>query len=96
MDKIQTLKSLVNDRFQMKRLEVSPEEGYYIKSNYDDSLIPLDSLSSGEQHQLVLFHLLIFGMRPGALIMIDEPEISLHVAWQQVILRDIERIAKNT
>jgi predicted ATP-binding protein involved in virulence len=94
--KIQTLKSLVNDRFQMKRLEVSPEEGYYIRSNYDDSLIPLDSLSSGEQHQLVLFHSLIFGMRPGALIMIDEPEISLHVAWQQVFLRDIERIAKNT
>jgi predicted ATP-binding protein involved in virulence len=96
LQKIETLKSLVNERFQMKRLEVSSEMGYSVVSKHDGSLIPLDRLSSGEQHQLVLFHSLIFGMRPGALIMIDEPEISLHVAWQQVFLRDLERIAKDT
>jgi ABC-type glutathione transport system ATPase component len=96
LQKIETLKSLVNERFQMKHLEVSPELGYSVISEHDNRLIPLDMLSSGEQHQLVLFHSLIFGMRPGALIMIDEPEISLHVAWQQVFLRDLERIAKNT
>jgi predicted ATP-binding protein involved in virulence len=59
-------------------------------------LIPLDKLSSGEQHQLVLFHSLIFRMRPGALIMIDEPEISLHVGWQEIFLRDLEVISKSS
>jgi predicted ATP-binding protein involved in virulence len=96
LQKIETLKSLVNKRFQMKRLEVSPEIGYCVISEHDNHLIPLDKLSSGEQHQLVLFHSLIFGMRPGALIMIDEPEISLHVAWQEIFLRDLELIAKSS
>jgi ABC-type transport system involved in cytochrome c biogenesis ATPase subunit len=94
--KVETLKDLVNDRFQMKRLRVSPNTGYNVVSDDDESPIPLDRLSSGEQHQLVLFYSLVFGMSPGALIMIDEPEISLHVAWQEVFLRDLEKIAQST
>jgi predicted ATP-binding protein involved in virulence len=96
LKKIETIKSLVNERFQMKRLEVSRSAGYKVISEHDESQIPLEGLSSGEQHQLVLFHSLIFGMRPGALIMIDEPEISLHVAWQEIFLRDLELIAKRS
>jgi predicted ATP-binding protein involved in virulence len=96
LQKIETLKSLVNKRFQMKRLEVSPEFGYSVISEHDNRLIPLDKLSSGEQHQLVLFHSLIFRTRPGALIMIDEPEISLHVAWQEIFLQDLELISKSS
>lgn len=93
--KVETLKELVNDRFQMKRLRVSPNTGYNVVSD-DESPIPLDRLSSGEQHQLVLFYSLVFGISPGALIMIDEPEISLHVAWQEVFLRDLKKIAHST
>lgn len=97
LGKIEVLKDIINERYEMKRLMVSPEHGYIVESkSEDETVIPLDRLSSGEQHQLVLFHSLIFGMRPGALIMIDEPEISLHVAWQQVFLSDIDRISQKT
>lgn len=97
LGKIEVLKDIINERFEMKRLTISPEHGYVVESKSgDETLIPLDRLSSGEQHQLVLFHSLIFGMRPGALIMIDEPEISLHVAWQQVFLADLDRISQET
>jgi predicted ATP-binding protein involved in virulence len=95
LSKIETLKKVINDRLQMKNLEVSSADGYRVVSE-DGSIVPLHRLSSGEQHQIVLFHSLVFGMRPGALIMIDEPEISLHVAWQEMFLRDLELIAERS
>jgi predicted ATP-dependent endonuclease of OLD family len=42
----------------------------------------------------VLAYDLLFNVKPDALVLIDEPEISLHVAWQQQFLNDIARIAE--
>lgn len=52
----------------------------------------LEQLSSGEQHELVLFHHLLFEVRRDSLVLIDEPEISLHVAWQTSFLSDLDKI----
>jgi predicted ATPase len=57
--------------------------------------IALDQLSSGEQHELVLLYDLAFRVRPHTLVLIDEPELSLHPVWQQQFLEDILKIAKN-
>jgi len=57
-----------------------------------DHVVPLEKLSSGEQHQLVLFFELLFELKENALILIDEPELSLHVAWQKKFLSDLNRI----
>ncbi len=54
--------------------------------------IPLERLSSGEQHQLILIFELLFEMKVGSLIMIDEPELSLHVSWQKKFISDLRRI----
>jgi predicted ATP-binding protein involved in virulence len=32
-------------------------------------------------------------VKPNSLILIDEPEISLHILWQQQFLRDLQEIA---
>lgn len=45
--------------------------------------IPFGQLSSGEQNLLSVGAKLIAYSRPGCLIVIDEPEVSLNVAWQQ-------------
>jgi predicted ATP-binding protein involved in virulence len=55
-------------------------------------LIPLVALSSGEQHQLVLYYQLLFKTNKHSLIMIDEPEISLHIAWQKLFLKDLQEV----
>ena len=36
---------------------------------------------------------LLFKTYPGNLVMIDEPEISLHVEWQESFLSDLEKMA---
>ncbi|MBK9645152.1 MAG: AAA family ATPase, partial [Deltaproteobacteria bacterium] len=62
--------------------------------DHDGSPLPLDKLSSGEQHQLVLLVDLLFHTAPGSLLLIDEPELSMHVVWQQQVLPDLLDIAK--
>jgi len=52
----------------------------------------LEALFSGEQHELVLHYDLLFRVRPNTLVLIDEPELSLHVAWQKRFLPDLLEI----
>lgn len=56
--------------------------------------IGVASLSSGEQHLVALFSLLLFSSRSGSLVLIDEPEISMHAAWKHAFLEDIARVAE--
>ena len=60
----------------------------------DESQLELEMLSSGEQHELVALYDLLFRVPNNAFILIDEPELSLHVAWQEEFLRDLQEIAK--
>ncbi len=62
--------------------------------NRDDSIIPFDELSSGEQQIIVLAAKIVAHADEGALFLIDEPEISLHVSWQRAIPRVLSTIAK--
>ena len=59
-----------------------------------ENKISLEDLSSGEQHELVVLYNLLFVVSPNTLILIDEPEISLHVEWQEIFIRDLVEIAK--
>ena len=90
--KVDTLKRIANSRFLYKRVSVS-EDGIVVAAS-DGQPLDLEMLSSGEQHELVLLYGLLFRVSQHALIMIDEPELSLHVAWQEKFLRDIDDIAK--
>lgn len=54
--------------------------------------IPLTGLSSGEQHMIVLLYNLLFNCKQDSLVLIDEPEISLHIGWQNEFINDLNRI----
>ena len=83
----------VNKKFLHKRLRLDREEGLVAQGD-EDQRLPLHSLSSGEQHELVLHYDLLFKTRPNTIVLIDEPEISLHVAWQKNFLPDLMEIVK--
>ncbi|MBN7303846.1 Predicted ATP-binding protein involved in virulence [Mycobacteroides abscessus subsp. abscessus] len=92
--RVSLLREIANNRFFNKTLTVSIEEGIIVKRNSDGMVIPPTSLSSGEQHELVLLYDLLFNVSRNALVLIDEPEISLHIAWQKSFINDIARIAE--
>ena len=88
--KIDLFRAIVNKRFMYKRMTISKQLGFTFMR--DDSPLPTAALSSGEQHELVLLYELLFKVEPNSLILIDEPELSLHVAWQKQFLRDLQEI----
>lgn len=93
-EKVEIFTESVNSRFQYKKMFVNKDSGIKFVTNNDQNL-PLESLSSGEQHELVLFYDLLFNVTPNSLVLIDEPEISLHVAWQKQFLKDLQAVTAN-
>ncbi|AFE06259.1 ATPase [Corallococcus coralloides DSM 2259] len=91
--KITTFENLINSHLTHKTARLSKDSGLeFTISNTGAKLDPA-SLSSGEQHMLVLFFELIFGrFQPGHLVLIDEPELSLHPAWQLRFIDDLEKV----
>ena len=92
-ERLTTLTEIINKRFHPKTLTVDRSNGFSVTAE-DGSPISVASLSSGEQHELVLLYQLLFHVNPDSLVLIDEPELSLHVTWQQNFLSDIQRITK--
>jgi|TARA_E500000075_G_C6993069_1_gene324585 predicted ATPase len=56
--------------------------------------LSLDKLSSGEQQLVYLLGLLIFDTQPKQLVLLDEPELSLHPAWQDDFLPLLQQICE--
>jgi ABC-type branched-subunit amino acid transport system ATPase component len=93
LGKAELLLDIINSRFNYKTFTLDKNEGFEFSTN-EGERVPLAALSSGEQHELVLAYELLFEVRGNSLILIDEPELSLHVTWQHKFLDDIERISK--
>lgn len=91
-EKISIFKELLDERFTFKKVEIDSAHGIRVIDHNDNSTIPLSDLSSGEQHELVLIYELLFKVSEGAVILIDEPELSLHVSWQKKFIEDLQRI----
>ncbi|MGI9251570.1 MAG: AAA family ATPase [Pseudohongiellaceae bacterium] len=86
--------SILNDKqLSHKQVRISRNEGFYFETENGISL-NMVALSSGEQHEVVLLYELIFKTDNNSLVLIDEPEISLHIAWQEAFLEDLRKIQK--
>jgi len=91
--KIELFKGIIKQRFLYKNMSISKEKGFTFTTPDGKPLSPTD-LSLGEQHELVMLYQLLFKVKPNSLVLIDEPEISLHVAWQIEFLKDLRAIIK--
>ena len=83
----------VNQKYRHKIIELDREKGLVATSESGQTL-SLSSLSSGEQQELVLHYDLLFRVPSNTIVLIDEPELSLHVAWQKKFLPDLLKIVQ--
>lgn len=92
LKKLRIFSSILEEKmFANKKVYLSPDYG--ISASLEDgSDINLNALSSGEQNEIIMLYHLIFDVKDNTVLLIDEPEISLHVAWQLEFLDDIEKI----
>lgn len=93
LERVELLANILNEKFLFKNIEVNREHGLSVHSD-EGQLIPLTHLSSGEQHELILLYDLLFNVAAGSLVMIDEPELSLHVSWQRRFVDDMLKVSK--
>lgn len=91
--KIRLMLDSLNKKFKNKEVFLDKENGLAVKGPKGLEL-SLESLSSGEQHEMVLLCELLFKVPYGTLVLIDEPELSLHVKWQREFLPELISIAK--
>lgn len=93
--RVEILLGNINRKFTHKSILIDREKGLIAKTT-DSEILDLDALSSGEQHELVLLYDLLFRVKPNTLVLIDEPELSLHVTWQKSFLPDLLEIVATT
>lgn len=91
VSKIDLYKNILDKKLFNKHVDISSTFGLRIVRN-DGMELALDRLSSGEKQIIVLYYDLIFGLENKTILLIDEPEISLHVAWQREMLDDFNKI----
>lgn len=94
---IETLVDIVGSKLRRKKFVIDRQLGFVFETtDGPPRKLSVSDLSSGEQHQLVLFYELIFGSAGIGLFLIDEPEISLHIEWQRSFLSDLQKVQKLT
>ncbi len=83
---------LQEKKFASKTVIYTPQQGIRVKSDSGD-FIAAERLSSGEQNEIVMLYDMIFDLPDNSILLVDEPENSLHVAWQNMVVGDLQRIA---
>ncbi|MEE1879533.1 AAA family ATPase [Pseudomonas soli] len=102
--KIRSFENAVNKFLDGKKLEISPHfarhnnrwrEFAFLRTT-KDNVYPLTTLSSGERQILtMLFTASRMSIASTGIFLIDEPELSLHIDWQRIILTHLEQQAGN-
>jgi ABC-type cobalamin/Fe3+-siderophores transport system ATPase subunit len=97
-ESVVVFRDIINGFFYNKDLVINDKNQATIVME-DKTTLPLSKLSAGEKQILIMFYPILFHATPGSLVIVDEPEISLHVSWQQKLgslfldiikMRDIE------
>lgn len=94
--KTMLFQEIINKRFEItkKQLQYRFGEMYLtVGEGKSKKEIPLDVLSSGEKNDFIMFYNLIFNCK-NSKVFIDEPEISLHIEWQERYIDDLSEICE--
>ncbi|MBD7952037.1 AAA family ATPase [Oerskovia rustica] len=91
--KLSAFRKFIDGRFTGKRAILSRESGLRFALG-DGTEIRPSELSSGEQQITVLAFEILFKTSPSTLVLVDEPELSLHVLWQDTLIDDLHGMGR--
>ena len=85
----------INDLFEgRKKIEINEKNEIFVTARTGKP-IPLESLSSGEKQLIIILGEALLQNSKKAIFIADEPELSLHILWQEAITSAISRINTN-
>lgn len=95
VEKMELFRHLIEEKqFSNKQLRYDKRSGIIIYDSSSGEVIDIDSLSSGEKNEIVMIYNLIFVVEDGSVLLLDEPENSLHVAWLVNLIDDLRAIGE--
>ena len=97
--RLSLLLDILNENYGVNDKKFSFEQEDGIVFRVDGEKIQLECMSSGEKNNFLMFFDLIFYVFGGNLIdckifLIDEPEISLHINWQESFIDNLLKICE--
>lgn len=86
----------LNKYLYRKTISYSVSKGFEVKPIGKKDTIDLKNLSSGEKQLILLFSMVIRKSEECPIIIIDEPEISLNIKWQRMLMDTLQYFVKNS
>ena len=89
--------TLVNSLFEEtgKEITIDPQNNILVFSIKGTEKIQLDQLSSGEKQILLILTTVFLQEEKPNILLMDEPEISLHINWQDRLIELIRKLNPN-
>lgn len=93
---LETINLFFKDSNKILVFKEDTSEIYFHTTDYQGNLITkfndIKFLSSGEEQILVLFAYIAFSGVNNKIFIIDEPELSLHLRWQESFISQLEKV----
>lgn len=95
LELVERFTSIINRFFRDKRITYAVFEGLKIVSEgaAKDAELQPQHLSSGEQQLMLIFCYVLTSRDHPGIFIIDEPEISLNILWQRMLVSSLEELA---
>lgn len=88
---IQTFLDIMNTMIQNKILTINDQNEIEVSNNSGQNF-SIKALSSGEKQLLIILGEALLQIKEPCIYIADEPELSLHVKWQEQLITNIRKI----
>ena len=85
---------LINELFKYTDKKFDEENFYFVKKDSNNP-IEINKLSSGEKQVFLILLTILLQNEKNFVLLMDEPEISLHIEWQRELIRNIKKLNPN-
>lgn len=90
-----TFLSVINSLLQRKELQINEKNELVVKTQ-SGKMFPLTTLSSGEKQLLIILGQSLLEEENVHIYIADEPELSLHVEWQEKLVSSLKSVNPNS
>lgn len=78
-----------------KKIEISKDSTSQLVFRQNDKLLNVENLSAGEKQLLLLLITIFLQDNKPSILFADEPEVSLHISWQQSLIDNLRKLNPN-
>ncbi len=96
-ERISLLFNTIDKFFELsgKRIKITPDNKIVFYFPDNECIIEPEQLSSGEKQLLIIFFRVFLKDEKPSLLLMDEPELSLHIEWQNKLIEAIRSLNPN-